>query len=69
MSQSLHRKKPRGGQKNLMMRVFEYLESEEFERFNNAEDERKYDTEAIMRRRKYNRRASRYESNTEEMDY
>ena len=71
MAQNLdkqRRKKQRGGQKNLMMRVVEYLEAEDFERFNNGDD-RKYDTDALYRRGKFNRRSARYEPNPEDIGY
>lgn len=62
------RKKPRGGQKNLSMRVMEYLEAGAFERFNNDETQ-KYDTDALYRRGKFNRRSERYEETPEDLGF
>jgi hypothetical protein len=68
LSNQQRRKKPRGGQKNLSMRVMEYLEAGAFERFNN-EDAQKYDTDALYRRGKFNRRSARYEETPEDMGF
>ena len=67
--QKERRKKQRGGQKNLSMRVMEYLEAGEFERFGSDADSQKYDTDALYRRGKFNRRSARQETNPEDLGY
>jgi hypothetical protein len=56
------RRKPRGGHKNLQMRMMEYLTSAEYEPIPTLSSADEHEAEIRYRRRKYNRRASRFEA-------